>query len=236
MLPRMLTLILVTAVTFPLVSAGASPNLDINPKEHNFGDVQYGKQASTRFTVRNVGGQPLVIRRVRTSCGCTKADLSSGELLPKESTELTVTFDSSGLKAGKNIKTVFLESNDQHNPVTEVSIFANVVKEVVVEPSRLVTRLTGYRERVGFPLTVRNRSASTVTLAFSGIQGSLEKAVLTPQKVTVAPGNESRFTITLELTGRDNRKYFNGRFILETDHPGEKWIGLPYFIKVDKAR
>jgi len=235
MLPRMLTLMLVMAITFPLVSTAASPTLEISPKEHNFGEVQFGKQATARFTVRNVGSEALVIRRVRTSCGCTKAELSSRELPPKEPTELTVTFDSSGLSAGKKIKTVFLESNDRDNPITKVSIFATVIREVVVEPDRLVTRIAGFKDRLEFSLTALNRSTRPIILAFSSIQGSLTKAVLHPQKVTVSPDSESSFTVTLELTGTDNPKYFNGRLILESNHPGEKWIGMPYFIKVDKA-
>lgn len=235
MLSRTLTLTLVLAVTFPLVSIAASPRLEISPKEHDFGEVQFGKQARTSFTVRNVGNQALVIDRVRTSCGCTRAELSSKDLPRNESTELTVTFDSSGLTAGKKVKTVFLESNDRNSPVTRVNIFATVIREIIVEPERLVTRLAGFNDRLDFSLTVRNQSALPLTLRLSNIQGSLTKAALNPQEVSVQSGSESQFTITLELTEKNSPQYFNGRIILETSHPGEKWIGIPYFIKVDLA-
>ncbi len=236
MLPRMLAFMLVTTITLPLVSTAASPRLVINPKEHNFGEVQFGRLATTKFNVRNTGNETLVIRQVRTSCGCTKAYVSSNRLPPKESTELTVTFDSSGLKRGKTIKRIFIESNDRENSVTKVNIFATVRREVIIEPSRLVTKLTASEEQVEFSVIARNQSRKPFTLALSGIQGSLSKAFLKPQEVSVSPGSESRFTITLVLSGNDNPKYFSGRLILETNHPEEKWIGLPYFMKVDRTK
>ena len=112
--------------------------------------------------------------------------MQMNELPPNESTDLTVTFDSSGLKSGKTIKTVFLESNDKDNPVTKVKIFATVIKEIVVEPAHLVTRITGSEKQVEFPLSVRNRWSKPVILGFSSIQGSLSAATLTPKEVTIA--------------------------------------------------
>jgi hypothetical protein len=117
-----------------------------------------------------------------------------------------------------------------------LTIFATVVREVVVEPASLVTRLTGLKKTVEFSMKARNQSAKPVTLRLSSIQGSLTRAVMKPDEVTIAQGSESRFRVRMELTGKGNPHYFRGRLILETNHPGEKWIGLPYFIKVDSAR
>lgn len=234
--PKKLILASLMAVMLLPISIGAYPRLEISPKEINFKEVQFGEQASARLTVRNTGDQPLLIQRVRTSCGCTKADLTRIKIHPSDSTEMTVLFDASGLKAGKKVKTVFLESNDQENPVTRVKVFATVTREVMIEPERMVTKLDDSKEQIEFSLTVRNRSSSPVSVALSDIQGSLKKAALIPREVTVSPGSESRVTVRLDLSGTENPKYFSGRLILETDHPGEKWIGVPYFIKVDRSK
>ena len=236
MFPRMLSLMLVMAVMSVPAFVEAAPRLEISSQEYDFGEIQFGKQATATFTVRNTGNKVLVIDRVRTSCGCTKAELSSSELPPKQSTGLTVRFDSSGLKAGKKIKTVFLESNDRGTPVAKLRIFADIIKEIAVEPSGLVTRLTGSNDGVEFTLTARNKWNAPVTLALSTVQGSLTKAALNPKKVTILPGSQSKFSVNLELPGKDNPKLYRGRLILETNHPSEKWIGLPYFIKVDTPK
>ncbi len=236
MLHRMLALMLVMAFSFPSVSIAVASRLSISPSEYDFGEVQFGKETSATFQVRNAGAEAVTIRRVRTSCGCTTANVSTTEIRPKESADLTVKFDSSGLKAGKTTKTVLVESNEPGNPIAKLRIFATVIKEIVVEPPNLVTRINGSTPQVEFPLTVRNNWNSPVTLSLANIQGTLKKAILTPQQVTISPGSASRFAVRMELEGNPKAKFFNGRLILGTNHPGEKWIGLPYFIKVDEAK
>lgn len=43
-------------------------------------------------------------------------------------------------------------------------------------------------------------------------------------------------TVRLEHPAKKNPKFFNGRLILETNHPEEESIGLPYFIKLDTGK
>jgi hypothetical protein len=235
---RTFILIFIMAVILPPISADAAPVLQVNPKEYDFNDVGLGNKATAKLTVRNAGDETLIIRRVRTSCGCTKADVAKNELDPKESTELTVKFDATGLKAGKNIKTVYLTSNDRNSTVTNVRIFANVVRDVFVEPANLVTKLTGSGKRVEFSMTALNRSAGPVTLELSKVQGALKTAEMIPQKVTVSPNSESTFTLRLDAKGEGdkNASYLSGRLVLETSHSKEEWIGVPYFIKLKKSK
>lgn len=44
------------------------------------------------FTYTNVSKAPVVITRVRTTCGCTAADAYTGKVLPGETRTITLTY------------------------------------------------------------------------------------------------------------------------------------------------
>jgi hypothetical protein len=53
----------------------SAPDIDV-VSEFDMGSVDKGQLATTDLTVRNMGGGPLTVQSVSTSCGCTKATLS----------------------------------------------------------------------------------------------------------------------------------------------------------------
>ena len=58
-----------------------------------------------------MGDDVLIVRNVRTSCGCTAALASKRELRPGEAGEIKATFNTRGY-SGQNIKYIYVESND----------------------------------------------------------------------------------------------------------------------------
>jgi hypothetical protein len=51
---------------------------------HDFGELSQGDKVSCEFELVNRVEQPLTIRNVIKSCGCTKAECSRHELAPSE--------------------------------------------------------------------------------------------------------------------------------------------------------
>ncbi len=80
-----------------------------------------------KFTYRftNTGRNPLVFYDVTTPCGCTTPDWSSEPVLPGESGELHVTFDTK-TKVGKQTKLVKILTNTDPS---EISLFIKGVVE-----------------------------------------------------------------------------------------------------------
>ncbi len=111
-------------------SKATGPEIEIIPKEHDFGQVKYGDLAEQTFKVRNLGKEDLEIVRVSTSCGCTTAEINKEKLVSREETDLKVTYDTGAMSGshakGRQERTIFVKSNDPHNPQVEVMIYADV--------------------------------------------------------------------------------------------------------------
>ena len=106
----------------------ALPELAQTNYVHDFGQVPPDEIQETHVTLENKGTQPLVIKSVRASCGCTAANTGEDTVPPGESTDLRVTYDPTyNNDAGKQItRQVIIETNDPAAPVVEFTIKADV--------------------------------------------------------------------------------------------------------------
>jgi uncharacterized cupredoxin-like copper-binding protein len=102
------------------------PKLVLQQTSYDFGDIKQGEKVSHDFVLSNSGGDLLTISNVSASCGCTAATPEKNELAPGESTNLTVSFNSSG-RRGKQNKTIRIFSNDPQNPEMVLTITGVVV-------------------------------------------------------------------------------------------------------------
>lgn len=104
------------------------PRITVAPAEFDFGDVGPELAVSHVFTVTNVGGAPLDISGVSTSCGCTTATIEATQLQSGESTTLTVTFDPQAHNGatGRFLRLVYLRSNDPQTPEAQVRLRVTV--------------------------------------------------------------------------------------------------------------
>lgn len=98
---------------------------------YDFGDVPPDEIQETMVTVENKGTQPLQIKSVRASCGCTAANIGDDTIPPGGTTDLRVTYDPTyNNDAGKQItRQIVVESNDPAAPVVEFTIRANVLNQ-----------------------------------------------------------------------------------------------------------
>ncbi len=101
--------------------------LVLEKNEFNFGDVKEGKIVTAVIGFKNVGNDNLIIKDVRTSCGCTAALLSSKNLKPGESGSIKIELDTSH-REGKLTRTVTLYSNDPEIPNQTITLFVNIQK------------------------------------------------------------------------------------------------------------
>jgi hypothetical protein len=103
------------------------PKVAVQQLEYDFGKVEQGKVVKHDFTISNNGGDLLVIKKVKASCGCTAAKPIKNELSPGESTEINVEFNTKG-RSGVQHKIVYVDTNDPDKPQLELKIFGNIIK------------------------------------------------------------------------------------------------------------
>lgn len=103
-----------------------APVAAFEPKTHDFGEMKQGDKKDHTFTVTNKGKSELIIRRVRSSCGCTAVAPSKKVIAPGETAPIKVTFDSRG-KRGRQSKSITVITNDPKNSTTTLRISSNIV-------------------------------------------------------------------------------------------------------------
>jgi uncharacterized cupredoxin-like copper-binding protein len=107
---------------------GTVPTIYFPETQHDFGQVSEGEKVNYTFRFVNKGQSELVIKDVKSSCGCTAALLSSNNIKPGQEGTIKVEFDTKN-RSGKNSKTVTVQSNDPKDGTKILTIYANVVKK-----------------------------------------------------------------------------------------------------------
>lgn len=95
--------------------------------QHDFGKVPEGNKVEYTFKFENKGTQALVIKDVKTSCGCTAAVVSNSTIKPGEAGSIKVDFDTKS-RQGRNSKSITVISNDTKEPNKVLTIYADVQK------------------------------------------------------------------------------------------------------------
>ncbi len=88
------------------------------------------------FKYRNEGDQPVHVKSVETSCGCTTTSKMKDVIAPGDSGEIAATLKiASRLGTVTLNKTVTVETDDPKAPVTELTLHAIVPPTIELQPS-----------------------------------------------------------------------------------------------------
>jgi len=90
-----------------------SPKISFEKTEHDFGTLNEGDIVETVFAFKNTGKSELIIISAKGSCGCTVPEWPKEPILPGESGEIKVKFNTNG-KPNKQQKQVTLITNSDN--------------------------------------------------------------------------------------------------------------------------
>lgn len=93
----------------------------------DYGKIEKGSDGVRVFTFTNTGKSPLIVEKVKGSCGCTVPTKPEGPIMPGETGEIQVKYDTN--RVGGFSKTVTITSNASE-PVKRLK-----VKGIVLKPS-----------------------------------------------------------------------------------------------------
>jgi len=123
-----ITLVLILAcllLSGSFIFADKGPKIKFREESKDFGKMKQGKVLTHIFVFKNEGDETLLIKNVKTSCGCTAALLSKKEIAPGAEGEIKLTYNTKGFQ-GKNSKYIDVESNDPAQPRTRLTVSAEI--------------------------------------------------------------------------------------------------------------
>lgn len=85
-----------TATPQANIPAGPLTTIELIESSFDFGEITEGEKVNHVFAFKNTGSEPLVISNAKGSCGCTVPDWPREPILPGESGEIKVQYDSKG--------------------------------------------------------------------------------------------------------------------------------------------
>ena len=91
-----------------------------------FGDLTQNVPAKATFTVTNNSTEPMLLKEVKPTCGCTVAAYNQDPILPGESTVITTTYNAK--KEGSFHKTIKVLTNLSDDPIS-LKLKGQVIKE-----------------------------------------------------------------------------------------------------------
>lgn len=161
------------------------------------------------FRFENVGPDPVRITRIKSSCGCTTAELEKRLYLPGDTGEILATFEFEG-RTGRQTKVIDVYVDGDPDPIRLV-LRTTIPRVLSIKPaiqtwalgSEPEAKYTELEVEVDAPVQI-----GAITSSNPGLLAELE---------TIEAGKRYR----LKLTPQNTEKKFQGIVSFETDYPAE---------------
>ncbi len=169
------------------------PKIVFHQTTYDFGHADQGTKLTHVYTFHNAGGLDLVVDNVRTSCDCAAA-VTAARVIPSRSVgSIEATFDTTN-DLGRETRTITVYSNDPAQPVTTLTMLADVDADVAADPPQLYVGHVARGQAA--PNEVRLVIANTAAVAVGPIETNgkvVEASVL--DAAPLSKGKRLRVTI-----------------------------------------
>lgn len=199
-------------------------------KTHDFGRILADKAVEHVFRFKNTGDANLIITSATGSCHCTVPALAKTEYAPGEEGEIKVVFDPKGKAAGKVQQRITVVSNDPTSPTTSLTLEADLMAIVTVEPARLVAFgqiAKGESKTLELNLTGRLENFEITGVTFDGTGEEIKSIIGTPEPVEINGEKMKRVNVKLVYPPAKRIERFQRNVIITTNDAREKEIRLP---------
>ncbi len=115
------------------------PQMTFETKVVDYGTIEQGSDPYRIFQFTNTGNEPLVIKNAKGSCGCTVPESPKEPIMPGESAEIKVRYDTK--RVGPFTKTVTLTTNETKG--THMLTIKGKVEKKAEEPAGLPEKEAG---------------------------------------------------------------------------------------------
>lgn len=175
------------------------PDMAFETQQIAFGRIPDTDSVDAIFKFTNKGNRPLILGNMHATCGCTLAELDKKEYAPGESGKIKVAYNPRN-KHGAQSQSVTIETNDPRNPRIMLSITADVMPLVSVDP--LISQLGLIRkgESRNATITITGRTADFEVTDVTSSNPELVSMTLGKGEDVDLDGQKARrFPITVTL-------------------------------------
>lgn len=108
-------------------NSNSNPNIVFEKTSHDYGVIFAGDNGEVVFNFKNEGNTPLVINNVVASCGCTVPKWSKNPIMPKQSGDIKVEYNTNII--GDIKRSITVSTNDPDKPRIVLILTGKIVKE-----------------------------------------------------------------------------------------------------------
>ena len=206
----------------------AKPDILFESQVHDFGDVAQYTKVTHIFKFKNTGKKELVITKVRPTCGCTATVLSKKNLLPGEEGEIKTEF-STGRYDGAVSKAIIVQTNVPDKNQIRLTVKANVMSLVTIEPKTISVRNIAMNERQTVTLFVKKGSVGDFEIL--NIQTNNPVISASFEKISTED-SEYKIQVEIDTEGVKPHIYTGNIDIIIRSAEEEKSIPVNYNINV----
>jgi hypothetical protein len=124
-----LLILMLAFVLFLLMACTAAPQIAVEPGEVELGNIAAADPVTSTLRIRNQGEGLLQINSLRTSCGCTIAEIDETTIRPGAEALMTIAFDPQAHPGlyGPLMRLIYIESNDPEQPELEIPLTVHIL-------------------------------------------------------------------------------------------------------------
>ncbi len=141
---KKIIVLLLAIISFQGFSQEKKAKIEFKQTEIDYGTINKNADGTRVFEFTNTGDAPLIINRVKSSCGCTVPSKPSQPIMPGKSDKIVVRYNTH--RAGPFRKTITVYSNATNNVVILK------IKGKVVDPNAV-----NLHRKTGSPVIQSNR-------------------------------------------------------------------------------
>ncbi len=215
----------------------AAPAISVDSADVNAGAVYEGAGKSVKhtFTIKNTGDQPLIIEKIRASCGCTAVNYDS-IIEPGASGKVTQEIALERIGFGEFRKYITVHSNAKNNDALRLSL-AGILKSYIEFSANYVKLIVDsstkkLQAEIEVVSTIKDLKISEISFKSysdasnrpswqSALPLYMDYKLSGPQNSK--DGYSYRLKIFTELENKDKKQ---GRFTIKTNHPLKPEVGV----------
>jgi hypothetical protein len=192
----------------------------------DFGSIPKESVVKHDFGFQNTGSDTLLITRVKPTCGCTTAPLSSDKIAPGEAAEISASLNTKKLH-GTIKKSILIDSNDPISPYLKISFRARINDTLAtLQSNPEVADFATFKgsDKAKFTLSIANRGSETADLVIlDKPPDEILKASF--RNGTLAPGDST--VLELELVTELSPGPFVSSLTLEAEGKPDSRMTIP---------
>ena len=196
---------------------------------YDFGKVYRGETIHHTFTVRNAGGQELVISGIEKDCGCTLARIDRQSLAPGEELSVNVSVETKLLDPGVTEKKVRLTTNDPGQPETILTITGEILVTASIDPA--MVELEGYKPGEAVPeqiVSIRPLEGYDLRLEKVEVGNPLLSARI------IEPGKAGEYRLAVNISSETEKSVIVGTVRVFSNLEEEPILRIPVRVVIDQ--